>query len=167
MLDSVIKALIFILPAYVANGTPVVVAKLLPVKHPLDGGKYFIDQRRVLGNGKTLEGFLGGTLAGTLTAYVLEYWHMHTLEEGLILSLGALLGDLAGSFIKRRLGIKRGDPAPLLDQLDFLLGALALYYVFYGPIDPLQATILIVVTPVLHLATNSAAYVLGLKDKPW
>ncbi len=35
---------------------------------------------------------------------------------GILLGLGAMLGDLGGSFIKRRFQLKRGALAPLLDQ---------------------------------------------------
>ena len=159
--------MIFILPAYVANGAPVVISKLVPISHPIDLGKNFIDERRILGNGKTVEGFIGGIALGTFTSLVLEAAGLHTVGEGFVLSIGALLGDMTGSFIKRRLGLERGAPAPLLDQLDFLFGALILYYIFYGGIDLEELLILVVITPILHLATNIAAYMLKLKDKPW
>ena len=42
---------------------------------------------------------------------------------GFLLGFGALLGDALGSFIKRRMGIGRGKPAPILDQIDFLIVA--------------------------------------------
>ena len=45
---------------------------------------------------------------------------------GFLLGFGALLGDALGSFLKRRLGIGRGKPAPILDQLDFIIVALIL-----------------------------------------
>jgi len=167
VLDSVYRALIFILPAYVANGSPVVISRLIPLLHPIDGGKKFLDNRRILGNGKTIEGFLGGVILGTATSLVLEFMGLHSVGEGFVLSVGALVGDIAGSFIKRRLGLERGDPAPLLDQLDFLFGALLLYSIFYGSIDLEETLILIVITPVIHLATNMAAYALKLKDRPW
>jgi CDP-2,3-bis-(O-geranylgeranyl)-sn-glycerol synthase len=82
---------------------------------------------------------------------------------GFLLGFGALLGDAIGSFLKRRLGIGRGKPAPILDQLDFILVALILVS-FAVKLDLLTISIAIVLTLVIHLATNTCAYLLGLKD---
>ena len=43
-----------------------------------------------------------------------------------ILAIGSLLGDLGGAFIKRRLGMERGAKAPILDQYNFIAGAMLL-----------------------------------------
>jgi len=161
------RALVFILPAYVANGAPVVIGRLLGDGHPIDFGKNFFDGRRVLGDGKTIEGFVGGVLAGIVVAIVLEEWGLHSLFGGSVLSIGALLGDMVGSFIKRRLGYKRGDPIFLLDQLDFLLGALGLYWLVFDDIEVEIFVLLVLITPILHIATNVGAYYLGLKKVPW
>jgi len=78
-----------------------------------------------------------------------------------------MLGDALGSFIKRRFGLERGEPAPLLDQLSFLLIALLMYQLAYGRLDaPIVAT-LIAATPPVHLLANYLAYRLRLKEKPW
>ena len=85
---------------------------------------------------------------------------------GALAALGALLGDLLGSFIKRRINFKPGEPSPILDQLDFILGALILTYpvqqVGFGNI-----IILIVFTPPIHLLANYFAYRLGVKRNWW
>jgi CDP-2,3-bis-(O-geranylgeranyl)-sn-glycerol synthase len=170
VLATVAKALVWILPAYVANGAPVVVASLLRKRarlHPLDFGRTFLDGRRVFGDNKTVEGLAGGFIAGTMVALVLERFSLHGLLPGAVLSIGALLGDLAGAFVKRRVGMKPGDPAPLLDQLDFLAGAFAAYFMVFRELDPLMAGILVLITPPLHFVTNALAYVAGLKQHPW
>lgn len=154
-------------PCYVANATPVVVAKILKRRHPIDGGRRFVDGRRILGDGKSIEGFVSGVAAGTAVGLVLDRAGVLHAGEALVLSLGTMLGDTLGSFIKRRLGLERGDPAPLLDQLSFLLVALLMYQLVYGGLDALVTTMLIAVTPPIHLLTNHLAYRLGLKDKPW
>ena len=158
LLEVVLPALLFILPAYVANATPVIVKG----KHPIDSGKNFIDGKRIFGDGKTFEGFISGILAGIASGIIVG----HVIQLSLTLSLGALLGDLLGAFIKRRLGLRRGAPAPGLDQLDFIVGALALSSVIYIPSVDIIATILLV-TPPLHVLTNRLAYMLKLKDTPW
>jgi CDP-2,3-bis-(O-geranylgeranyl)-sn-glycerol synthase len=83
-----------------------------------------------------------------------------------LLSVGALTGDLVGSFIKRRIGLARGDPAFLLDQLGFLVFALLFTYPFFH-LSSTMAIFLLIVTPGLHLGTNVLAYKLGLKDRPY
>ena len=82
---------------------------------------------------------------------------------GFLLGFGALLGDAIGSFLKRRLGIGRGKPAPILDQLDFLIVALILVS-FVVKLNWLFVVIAIVMTLVIHLIANTGAYLLGMKD---
>jgi CDP-2,3-bis-(O-geranylgeranyl)-sn-glycerol synthase len=85
---------------------------------------------------------------------------------GFLLSSGALFGDMMGSFIKRRLGIKQGRPAPILDQLNFIFGALLFTYPF-SPI-PLDMIITIcLITPIVHLTSNIIAYKLKIKKVWW
>jgi CDP-2,3-bis-(O-geranylgeranyl)-sn-glycerol synthase len=83
-----------------------------------------------------------------------------------MLALGALVGDMLGAFIKRRMNIPRGASAPVLDQLDFVVGALLFLAPFY-PISWAQVLIVILVTPPIHLFTNYLAYRLKLKPNPW
>jgi len=165
----VLKAIWFILPAYIANGTPVVVSRIIRKGTPIDRGKNFIDGRRILGDGKTVEGFIAGTLVGTFTAFLQAILMKNSsiLLFGFLLSLGAMIGDLIGSFIKRRLGLARGAPAPLLDQLDFLLGAIFFVWLGGAHIPHSYILILVVLTPILHFMTNYAAYKLKLKSVPW
>ena len=80
-----------------------------------------------------------------------------------MLGFGALLGDALGSFLKRRLGIGRGKPAPILDQLDFLIVALIMVAPFVH-LNLLFIVIAIVLTLAIHLVANGGAYLLGLKD---
>ena len=80
--------------------------------------------------------------------------------------MGAILGDAIGSFIKRRLGIEKGRPAPLLDQLDFVFGALLLASLITR-IQMKTIIILVVLTPFGHLMVNLIGYWLKLKDVPW
>lgn len=168
--ELLVGALIWVLPAYVANAAPVVTARLCRRRgelHPLDRGLTLRDGRRLFGENKTLEGFMGGLLGGAATSLVMEHLGLHRLLEGLTLSLGALLGDLLGAFLKRRLGLAPGAPAPLLDQLDFVFGAVLLRSLLFGPVNLSTLTVLILVTPVIHFATNAVAYLLGLKRHPW
>ena len=147
-----------------ANATPVV----LGGSRPIDGGRKFIDGRPIFGEGKTWRGFAAGLAAGIVVGLFqgLIVGEPSRYLLGFLLALGALLGDLLGSFTKRRFGIKRGGPAPGLDQLGFVLAALLLASPIYTPSWGAIAAI-IAITPVLHVATNFAGYKLGLKDRPY
>lgn len=159
------SALWFILPAYVANATPVV----LGGGRPIDANKKFTDGRPIFGSGKTVQGFIAGLAAGTfigLLQGIAEGTLSHFLALGFLLALGALLGDLLGSFIKRRLGIERGGAAPGLDQLSFVVVALLAASPLDLPSWEIVLTILIITLPI-HLATNFGGYKLGLKSRPY
>lgn len=182
MLTSIAKALWVILPAYAANGS----AAFFGGKTPMDLGRSLFGER-ILGDGKTFEGFFTGVACGVLVGLMqilLEdiFGIGHRLPtfgefpQFLIvltcLSCGAMLGDVAGSFLKRRLRIKRGAPLPVVDQLDFVLGAMLLTFLFSRPwffmnFTPLVAFWLLVLTPPIHLVTNYVAFKLGRKEVPW
>ncbi|NYZ79446.1 CDP-2,3-bis-(O-geranylgeranyl)-sn-glycerol synthase [Candidatus Micrarchaeota archaeon] len=172
---NLVQALLFILPAYIANATPVIFGGGMPV----DFRRKFKDGERILGDGKTWRGLLAGLCFGSLTGLVEAQLYssamlqgvpgMNFLPLGFALSLGTMLGDLTGSFIKRRMRIKRGHPSLILDQLSFLLFAL-LFSVPFAPsgffaLDSL--VFLVVLTYLLHVLTNIFANRLGLKKVPW
>lgn len=72
--ESVLHGLLFFLPAYVANMSPVLAAKVVPKWNaPIDGGRLAKDGQRVLGAGKTWRGLVGGALTGALTALVIAF----------------------------------------------------------------------------------------------
>ncbi|KXA90930.1 hypothetical protein AKJ63_02085 [candidate division MSBL1 archaeon SCGC-AAA259D18] len=164
MLQIIYKAIWFVLPAYVANATPV----MLGGGPPIDGGRKFWDGNRVLGNGKTIQGFVLGFLAGSVAGFIQIYFWLPYGDwiVAIFLPLGALFGDLFGSFVKRRLGLRRGKPLPVLDQLDFVLGALFLASVVVVP-ELEVIIILLVVTPFVHLGTNFIGFRFGVKSEPY
>lgn len=154
MLNLILSAIWFILPAYFANSTPVIAGKLLG-KHNLPIAK------KLLGEGKTWGGFFFGLFVGSLVGFL-----QGALYLGILLSLGALLGDMLGSLIKRKMGLKRGAPVPLLDQYDFLIIAIAFATVIKTP-TLMELIILLLLTPILHLTTNFIAFALKLKKEWW
>ncbi len=85
-----------------------------------------------------------------------------------MIALGALMGDLVHSFVKRRIGKVEGAPLPLADQVDFVLGAVVFSILASGSAPPLLTIILIfVITVPLHLFTNLIAYLLKMKKTPY
>ena len=85
---------------------------------------------------------------------------------GVFLGVGSWLGALCGSFIKRRLKIKPGGPAPVLDQLDFIMGATLLGLLVEAP-KVEYFLIIVCATLFIHRAINILAYRVGLKDVPY
>lgn len=77
--------------------------------------------------GKTWEGSVGGLLGGVLAACLcLGNWEWQSISWGIIVSLGALAGDLFESAFKRKFGVKdSGNILPghggFLDRLDAML----------------------------------------------
>ena len=92
------------------------------------------------------------------------------------LAIGSLLGDMAGAFIKRRLGMARGQKAPGLDQYDFVAGAFLLTYLAY-PSWVISTylegeaivglVVLLIFVPVLHRLVNIIGFKMGTKKEPW
>ena len=162
--DLIVHAIIFILPAYCANATPVIAGGGLPI----DLGRKFTDGKAIFGKNKTFRGFFVGLVVGTVIGLSESKILNYPLSFGLLLSLGALFGDLAGAFLKRRLGIAPGNLLPIIDQVDFVIGAL----VFSLVLSPSMLTwalalAVLLITPPIHLLTNFAAYKLRLKSNPW
>ena len=158
----IISALKFIFPAYCANATPV----LAGGGTKMDFGKNFIDGKRIFGNNKTFKGFFFGLAIGIFVG-LLEVMFFHfPLLFSILTPTGALLGDLVGAFLKRRLGIIPGGMLPIVDQVDFVVGAL----VFSLPLAIVSwelALTVLLITPPIHLFTNFIAFELKLKKHPW
>jgi len=173
-LELIGRAIYLMLPAYMANMSAVVTGK---GGKPIDKGKEWRG-KLIFGRGKTWRGLVGGSIAGWIVGIIMVAIHSpfgelpQALLPPFMLSFGALLGDLGGSFIKRRIGIERGKPAPILDQLDFVAGSLVLtllvchdWFTEAVTVDLLAA--ILILTPILHFLANYSAYKLKLKDVPW
>lgn len=92
----------------------------------------------------------------------------------ILVSYGASFGDLAGSFLKRRLNYPSGAPFWIVDQLDFALGAIIFAsipaFIFPGLYFAPDLNIIIflmIITPSISIIANTVAYVVGWKDVPW
>ncbi|MEM3696841.1 MAG: CDP-2,3-bis-(O-geranylgeranyl)-sn-glycerol synthase [Candidatus Bathyarchaeia archaeon] len=158
----IIEALKFIFPAYCANAIPVITGG----GYPMDFDKKFFDGKPIFGKNKTFRGFFSGLIVGTTVGLLESMLFNYPIAFGLLLSLGALFGDLAGAFLKRRLGMAPGDLLPIIDQIDFIVGAI-LFSLPLSLLDLSLAITVLIITPPIHLLTNFAAYKLGLKSNPW
>lgn len=99
----------------VANGTPVVMKKILrnQMAWPVDGGLMFVDGRPLLGPSKTIRGLL---FSISLTMLV-SGWIGLGFGFGAGLGAASMAGDLFSSFVKRRLNFKSSSRALGLDQI--------------------------------------------------
>jgi len=174
ILGEAFKAVWFILPAYVANSIAIDVSGIPFLKKystPVDFGLRW-KGTRLLGDGKTWRGVICG-VAGGITCGLLQMAYQNntdlpgmTLTLAFLLGLGALVGDMTASFIKRRFSFERGASIPLVDQLDYIFGA----FFFAGlavPINVEYFVIVAVITVPAHLIANFVAYKIKLKDVPW
>jgi CDP-2,3-bis-(O-geranylgeranyl)-sn-glycerol synthase len=167
----------FYVPAYAANMSPVLVRGrfgLLAV--PLDAGRT-LGGKRVLGDHKTWRGLLAAALTGALvfelqrllyvcgiaTSLAAIDYGAQPWGAGVLLGLGAMVGDAVKSFFKRRIGIAPGASWPVFDQIDFLLGAYLLALPIYAP----PAAVVAVCIPLVvagAVVTTAVGYGLGLKE---
>lgn len=158
----IIEALKFIFPAYCANAAPVLAGGGLA----MDFGKNFVDGKRVFGANKTFRGFFFGLAVGVGVGLVEWMLFGFPFLFSLLTPLGALLGDLVAAFLKRRLGIAPGGLFPIVDQVDFVIGAIVVALPL-GIVYWELAVAVLLITPPIHLLTNIVAYKLKLKKNPW
>ncbi len=189
LLNAIITVLWIMGPAYIANS----VAVLTGGKYPIDQGRTLSDGNRILGDGKTWSGLLGGTLGGIMFGIILDsgdgrmtlerltgeehvqsLWSENPVMVFFLLSFGALFGDMAASFYKRRQNLLRGDKFAILDMYDFIFMSLLLCIIFQR--DWLLSWILdgwaplftvLILTPFLHRGVNIIGYNIGVKNEPW
>ncbi len=170
-LTFLIELIIFTLPAYFANASPVIFGG---GKDALDFNLSF-DGERLLGKGKTIKGFLSGLIIGFLVGVIVALIPLYPfnlsflvkIKIGFLLSLGALIGDLFGSFVKRRMHLKSGSPSFLLDQLPFILFALLFIYPYSLSLSITAWLFIITLSLLLHVFFNWLANKIGLKKVPW
>jgi hypothetical protein len=148
----------------VANGTPVVAAKILGRRfaYPLDGGAAFFDGRPLLGASKTIRGVLLAILATALAGPLLGLgWRIGCLVGSL-----AMAGDLFSSFLKRRLGRPPSGQAVGLDQVpESLLPLLACVPAL--SLTAADVAVGVVAFFIAEVLLSRLFFRLGLRDRPY
>lgn len=163
---ELLSLLYFMLPAYAANMAPPFVRYWTGWNRPIHA--------RLLGTHKTVVGFAVGVTAGVLVTAMqaavatplarVDYSHWPLL--GLAMGGGAMLGDSVKSLFKRQLKIAPGSRWFPFDQLDFVLGALALVGRWAG-LSPVDVGVILLVSLLADLLVNRLAFALHIKSTPW
>ncbi len=183
VLYDMIQGIILFIPAFISNPGAVITGG----KGKMDFGRNFFDGRRIFGDGKTISGFFGGSFIGiifgviifaiVLKTSVLNVNYGTNIYNAMIpiaaMSFGSMVGDLIGSFIKRRIRMNSGAKGNLLDQWPFVISATVFLFVFspsffysaYPYLIPIIA--ILILTPPLHRSVNILAFKLHRKDVPW
>jgi CDP-2,3-bis-(O-geranylgeranyl)-sn-glycerol synthase len=170
VVDLILTSLYFFLPAYFANMAPVIFKKL-PLGQPIS--------KKYLGKNKTWRGLIAGTIMGGIIfwaqkvlyeigfqAWALIDYSDFTIGLGLLMGLGALVGDAVESYYKRKAGLKPGCPWIPFDQIDFVIGGVVLCAFVYVP--PAEIVlVLLIISPCLHIAVNHIAFWLGIRKEKW
>ncbi len=104
----------------------------------------------MFGDNKTIRGTAAALLSGIAVGVIEFPFFKYMLAISILLSAGTVFGDLLGSFLKRRIGLKPGAPFPVMDQYGFFIFAM-----------------LVALTGILHVLTNKGAHKLHLKKVPW
>jgi len=166
------------LPAYFANMAPVICKRLKILSIPVDFDERFEGQP-ILGKHKTYRGLFFGLLFAMVIAFVqfllsridffnklgiLDYSRWYLI--GFLLGAGALVGDLAGSFVKRRLNIKSGKPFIPLDQMDYSIGAV-IFISFVKVLEIKTIFIIIILSFILHILVTRIAFYLKIRKEKW
>ena len=169
------QLLYFMLPAYAANMAPFLGRTLFPTWNtPLDF-RTKIGGKRLLGSHKTVRGVVFGISAAIIITFLQNIASPTTLDVidyskwirlGILLGLGALLGDAAKSIIKRQLAIAPGKPLYFIDQIDYVLGAIffasPLYFIGWN-----NLLVIIIVSFILTVIVNHLAYALRIRHETW
>jgi CDP-2,3-bis-(O-geranylgeranyl)-sn-glycerol synthase len=173
---ELIKGFLFLAPAFFANS----VATFTTGLGAIDRGKMFSDGKPILGKNKTIGGLMGAMLgAGVLGMSVVLFFpdvfhdvnpRSNTINYiwylGFLQGFSAMVGDSAGSFVKRRVDLKPGGPFPIMDQVGFVISSFLILAIFFT--YPFAWVYLVIPAAlVIHFIANMIAFQMGWKDVWW
>lgn len=173
-----VRCVWYLLPMGCANLAPVVFRnQFRPLAIPVDR---FFGRRGFFGSHKTLRGLIVAVLFGTVVFWLqqelvvvpwlaalgfFDYREM-SIWFGTLAGLGAILGDLFRSAIKRRVGIRPGGRFLPFDQLDYVSGGMVFSLALFRPTWAIVFGVLFVGF-FLHAGSSGLAYALGMKRDRW
>ncbi|HSQ63311.1 MAG TPA: CDP-archaeol synthase [Polyangiaceae bacterium] len=184
-LVTLLQTLVLFAPLLVSAALSGVVLRLdlfAALKAPVDAGRT-VRGRRLFGDNKTWRGF-AVAVAGSVIAVaiqrllplprwvcVVDYRAINPAAFGAAMGLGAMLGELPNSFVKRQLGVPPGKTARgprrfafyLWDQLDLLTGAWPLLSAWVRP-SPRLVAASVVLALLLHPLVALVGFVIHARD---
>ena len=104
VLECIFVVLLIMAPAYLAN----TIAVLTGGRYPIDQGKLYSDGNRILGDGKTWSGLIGGTIGGMVVGYGLYFVIMRNFYHHLLWKLG--LDSSSENLVDKLVSIIAKDP---------------------------------------------------------
>ena len=158
----VVYPIIYIFPAYAANGAPILFGR----GRPLDKGRK-LNGKRIFGDNKTARGLAASMICGILVGLIEYPFFPYMLPISILLAAGANVGDLLGSFLKRQADVPIGMGVPVLDQYGFFIAAMLLASPLGRQPGLYGIAFLVALTGILHVLTNKGAHKLRLKKVPW
>lgn len=184
MVHDIFLAFWFLLPAALANASPIISAKISLLQwwdEPIDAGKQY-KGRYIFGPHKTWRGLVVGMAVATIVLWLqvllfrhfawlqvategVNYVSLPVLLLGPLFGLGALGGDAIESFFKRRAGIASGKSWFLFDQLDYVVGAILVSL----PFVTLRWQVYVWMVGLwfgAHLLVSYLGWLVGLKKSP-
>lgn len=185
MLNEILFALWFFVPAGLANMIPVPVAKLPLLSRlnaPLDFGAT-LNGKRVFGANKTWRGLIAGLIVATIALWLQQiivdkydwfadmsltndYLALPVLILGPLMAVGALGGDAIKSFFKRQRGHAPGSVWLPYDLIDHIVGA-AIVALPFIQFNGATYIIVIVIWSLANLAVSYGGYLLHIKERPY
>lgn len=163
----ILKIIYIFLPSAFANMSPVIFSRINFLNFPIN--------KKLFGENKTYRGLFFGTILSIIIVFlqrissalfykieILNYNEINFFIFGFLMGIGALLGDLLKSFIKRRLKIPAGKPLPVFDQIDWIIGCLIILN-FYTKLTIGFIISSILVLGILHFLINIISYKLKIR----
>lgn len=176
----ILTIIYYLLPAATANIGASVSSKIFPKWNtPIDQHKTY-RKHPILGNHKTIRGFVCGSIIGFIVYIIQIYlynnssflnrisyinYNNYPLYFGLLLSSGALLGDLAKSFFKRQMNIPSGKTWLPFDQIDWIIGSLIITSLV-TTYNALFILLAISIGFTLHLVVKAIGYLAKIEKTP-
>jgi predicted CDP-diglyceride synthetase/phosphatidate cytidylyltransferase len=116
----------------------------------------------LFGSAKTVRGFISAVIVTSIAGSIMGY----SFITGALFALASLCGDLASSFIKRRLGLLPGSRALGLDQLPESIFPLIVCWQVMG-INMLTAAIVVIMFFIGELVVSKFLFRLHIRDHPY
>ena len=192
MVRTVLMMYVTLVPTILAGIFNMVWCKLKVLKfaaRPIDGGRNFVDGRRIFGDSKSWNGLIGYILFNTLFMVLwgivcakggfedLDFFYISNantlkfnLVVGVLLGLGYALFELPNSFLKRRLNIDQSKGISgaakvlfiFLDQADSVFGVALVVWLFYELGIGLYI-LYVLIGAVTHILLNMMLYFMHLR----